>query len=318
MPSDEHDDLTSIKGIGPKGADALREILGVASFGDLAASSPEDVRRAHLSAGIPRPSEDVASVWIAEARQKAGGDARARAKPEPKVVSGDSQTTTAVHDWESYATFMVEFQTRDRVHRIVERQVVVREPETDIGESFSLEQGAEAFDWMRQQLASGHRLGDATPPASGPASSDEANESDAPESVWPGVRIDHVELYQPPKSQIPLARADEDHPNLGVARVKEPVVLRIEFVRDSLEGTDDSDADVTYVGEIYIQAWDSGAAVHIGPTAPAPLVADTERYAVEIRHAFDAPGLYRAQCVITLSTEPPTSELLEIPLLQVH
>ena len=65
VPSPGPDDLTKVAGIGPVYADRLRN-HGIASFGDLAAASAEDL----ATATGARPA--TTTVWIAEAERLRG------------------------------------------------------------------------------------------------------------------------------------------------------------------------------------------------------------------------------------------------------
>jgi len=74
-PSDEGDDLTRIKGLGPKISTALRA-LGVTRYAQIAAWTEEDVARidAQLGAFAGRATRDN---WIEQAKLLAGGDTAA-------------------------------------------------------------------------------------------------------------------------------------------------------------------------------------------------------------------------------------------------
>lgn len=74
-PADEGDDLTRIKGLGPKISTALRA-LGVTRYAEIAAWTDEDVARidAQLGAFAGRATRDN---WIEQARLLAGGDTAA-------------------------------------------------------------------------------------------------------------------------------------------------------------------------------------------------------------------------------------------------
>ena len=73
--SDEGDDLTRIKGLGPKISAALRA-LGVTRYAEIAAWTDEDVARidAQLGAFAGRATRDN---WIEQAKLLAGGDTAA-------------------------------------------------------------------------------------------------------------------------------------------------------------------------------------------------------------------------------------------------
>lgn len=74
-PSDEGDDLTRIKGLGPKISTALRA-LGVTRYAEIAAWTEEDIARidAQLGAFAGRATRDN---WIEQAKLLAGGDTAA-------------------------------------------------------------------------------------------------------------------------------------------------------------------------------------------------------------------------------------------------
>lgn len=74
-PADEGDDLTRIKGLGPKISTALRA-LGVTRYAQIAGWTEEDVARidAQLGAFAGRATRDN---WIEQARLLAGGDTAA-------------------------------------------------------------------------------------------------------------------------------------------------------------------------------------------------------------------------------------------------
>lgn len=70
-PAAASDDLTEIKGIGPKYAKLLRQ-LGVTRIAEIASWTDEDVERAAAGLGI-KPSRIRRAGWVASARQLAAG-----------------------------------------------------------------------------------------------------------------------------------------------------------------------------------------------------------------------------------------------------
>jgi predicted flap endonuclease-1-like 5' DNA nuclease len=145
------DDLTVIDGIGPARSDWLRDALGVRTYRDLAARSPDEIVAALRAAGRVAVPRDVAG-WIARARE----------------LSAAPEAT----EWTPLASFVVEFQglgghgpLRTLGHHV----------EADENESWPGVETEQVARWMRARAP----VTDAAPAAAEPAEAPPEAEAEA-------------------------------------------------------------------------------------------------------------------------------------------
>lgn len=312
MSSSEHDDLTLIKFIGDETAAALAGELGIDTFADLAELSVDQISRALVDAGLARQSSGRVESWIEEAAQRT-----AAVETSTDAAGTASTPTTASHDWRTEAEFVVEFQSRDIVQRVVEQehQIMVHEIETDVGEPFAVGDGALAFDWMLRQLETARHAEEVSPEEVVAAVPDHAV---APAAVRASaLSVTHIEIEQPPY----VARATVDQApenrNLGAVRTYVPLQFRVGFTIDEEQLDALVGSGVEYTTEVFVQAW-GGDTIRIEPTDPGRLTSGTSDYVVSLRHSFDAAGLYRVRIVVSLATEIPAADFFEAPMLQAY
>ena len=317
MSSSKHDDLTLIKFIGDETAAALAGELGIDTFADLAELSVDQISRALVDAGLARQSSGRVESWIEEAALRTAAQRTATLETSTDAAGTASTPTTAAHDWRTEAEFVVEFQSRDIVQRVVEQehQIMVHEIETDVGEPFAVGDGALAFDWMLRQLETARHAEEVSPEEVVAAVPDHAV---APAAVGASaLSVTYIEIEQPPY----VARATVDQApenrNLGAVRTYVPLQFRVGFTigeeqLDALVGS-----GVEYTTEVFVQAW-GGDTIRIEPTDPGRLTSGTSDYVVSLRHSFDAAGLYRVRIVVSLATEIPVADFFEAPMLQAY
>ena len=311
MLSSEHDNLTSIKFIGPETAAALADELDVDSFAALAELSVDQISGALADAGLSRPASGRVESWIKDAVERSASmEASIAAESTPP-------STTAVHDWRTEAQFVVEFQSRDIVQQVVkqEHQIMVHEIETDVGEPFAVDDGALAFDWMQRQMEAARHAEEAS-------SANALAAVPAPVAILAAagasvLSVTYIEVEQP--SYVARATVDQapESRNLGAVRIQVPLQLRVGFTIDEEHLDALVESGVEYATEVFVQAW-GGDMVRIEPTDPSSLTSDQSDYVVPLSHSFDAAGLYRVRVVVSLATETPTADFFEAPMLQAY
>lgn len=312
MSSSEHDDLTSIKFIGPGTVAALAGELGVDTFADLSEASVDQIIRALVDAGLSRPPNGRAESWIEEAAQLT-----AASRESADAARSGALSTTAAHDWRTEAEFVVEFQSRDIVRQVVEQdhQIMVHEIETDIGESFAVDDGALAFDWMLRQLEDALHAEEASSAQDAAAA---PGHPAMPAAVGASaLSVTYIEIEQPPHVAIATVGQAPENRNLGAVRVLVPLEFRVGFTIDEEQLDALVESGVEYTTEVFVQAW-GGDTVRIEPTNPGRFTSGTSDYVVSLRHSFDAAGLYRVQIVVSLATEMPAADFFEAPMLQAY
>ena len=311
MSSSEHNDLTSIKFIGPETVAALAR-KGVDTLADLAEASVDQISRALVDAGLSRQPSGRVESWIEEAVQLT-----AASRESADTAGGAARSTTAAHDWRTEAEFVVEFQSRDIVQQVVEQdhQIMVHEIETDIGESFAVDDGALAFDWMLRQLEDALHAEEAS---SAEVAAAAPGHAAMPAAVGASaLSVTYIEIEQPP--HVAKATVDQapENRNLGAVRVLVPLEFRVGFTIDEEQLDALVESRVEYTTEVFVQAW-GGDTVRIEPTDPGTFTSGTPDYVVSLRHSFDAAGLYRVRIVVSLATEIPAADFFEAPMLQAY
>lgn len=131
------DDLTAISGIGAVREKVLRESLDVRTFQDLAALSVDEIESQFKAEG-QSVSRDLIKQWIAAARELAVA-----------TVAEPSNSPSSESEWESAATFVVEFQEREEGE---ERRTRVHHMEEDVDAEWPDVGSEQLYRWMLEQL----------------------------------------------------------------------------------------------------------------------------------------------------------------------
>ncbi len=307
---EERDDLTRIRGIGAVTQQLLREWLDVRTFGDLARLSVDEIESKLRERGQTASRSEIEG-WIARAQELASAT---ESSPQSTVESpvGDREEdepsqpideSTEAGEWQSFASFGVEFQFRD-IDGETEEQTTVRSLDTDRAKTWSGLESDRIGQWMLEQLAEARA-------SVQPQSRQERRTATASPPV---VKIERLRILQPPQTDMPVV-VDATP---GFLKRGEPFALEIAFSLVGSTGADAAEVPTQYHTQIYARDRASGAIISLSDEAYETFGEGERLYTTALPTTpLQKPGIYQLQILVTSEGQPAVPGYFEIPLLQV-
>ena len=333
--SEEYDDLTKIRGIGPVKQQLLREYLQVDTFRTLANLSVDEIE-SQLSVHGHTISRSEIEGWIVQAQELAAVDEQSPQTvelPKPEVAefsnlpTGEDEPSPAPsrqrttqealipspeeREWSSFASFTVELQRRVITKQLEEKRTVVRHRETDKLETWSDIEIQQLPRWILNQLSIPRQQATLEPRQAGI----EAESSTC--SMPIAVEITQVRAFQPPNTEMPLVIDQTSQMFPGTISSGKPFVLEIDLKLVELTATQMVKQSITYYAQCYVRYRSTGLITHLGDTEAGSLVEGQLSYTAMLPEATLPSGMYRLQVLLTVQGAPATPGFLEVPLLPV-
>jgi len=306
------DDLTAIKGIGSARQQWLRESLNIRTFQDLAARSVDEIESRLKAAGQIASRSKIAH-WIVQAQRLATAEPAPQTRMRPadsKVRVINSPPGEKGNGWRPFASFVVEFQTRQVEGRAAEQQTAIHYMEADRGETWPGIEARQLCQWMLDQI--GERAIPRSEPDKAPSVT--AYPATAPPVT---VKIAQAQAFQPPQAETPTALGKAGRPFLGFVRSSEPFALRVLFGLGGHAAINVTKKRITYRAQFHAYDLSTGKRTRLGDSEPDTLVEGEMSYSATLPEIRLQPGMYRLQVLTTLQDRPPVMGYLEVPLLQV-
>lgn len=296
-----YDNLTEITGIGPARQQWLREALGVRTYEDLAALAVEDVE-SRLRADGQIPSRAAIEKWLRQARELAA------------AAPAEANSPVGEDGWKPFASFVVEFQVRERLGQARQRRTAVHYMEEDRGASWPGIEHKRLCRWMVDQIHDEVELEleepEAAPgePAPGPPT----------ERIRPRLEIRQLRIFQPPAAGTPGQVVDAGRVFAGRVRGSEPFALEVdvELTGPAAAGVARRQVKCTAAAYAYDEA--GGRSIHLGNSDPRALQPEDHTYTFALPQATLPPGSYRLLVLI----QPPSAavmlpDYIEVPVFTV-
>ncbi len=313
MADKQVDDLTRIKGIGPSRQKWFNEVLGITSFKQLAALSP-DIIESSLKEEGGIVSRNTVEEWITEAAELASEDQPAlgqeQGAPEPAIQN---------NGWHPFASFVVEFQERQEgnerelrttVHHMetAEEQTLIHEIEENTeGKTWPGLENRQLCEWMAKRLNAKLKENREAKQASKRKSTDRT----APLSI----AVNQIRILQPPEGGAPVDLVAGGEPRPFI-KGNEPFTVEATFrVTDEVSR---SLLPAKYEARFYMENLDTGKEWQLDDICRDTIFRSGEATcSVELDEPSISPGFYRVIAVITLSGRPGSMGYLESSSLQV-
>jgi len=219
-----YDDLTVIRGIGPTRQRWLRESLNVRTYQDLATLSVDEIE-SRLKADGKIASRRRIEVWLVEAQELATGDEK---------VAKEANSPTREDGWKPFASFVVEFQTREVEGQAGERRTKAHHMEEDTGTYWPGIESRKLCQWMLDQIRDKVGLE--------PEEYDltQAQPAEAPPTEKPSakIKISQIRVFQPPQSEAPTQSIEAGTPFQGFVKGDEPFTFEVDFELTGPAATD--------------------------------------------------------------------------------
>jgi hypothetical protein len=297
------DDLTVIEGIGDTRQRWFRESLGVRTYRELAALSTEDIE-AGLKAEKQTVSRTAIETWVAQARHLAGTAER----PSPIPKQADQR------DWAPFASFVVEFQSREREEVAGRRSAVafrtaVHHVEADEDKHWLGIESELLSRWMLEKAESER------PPAGAVAG--EPEERRAEEEDRPRLEVTEIRLVQGTEADAP--RSVTVHGQAFSAPVKsdEPFAAEVSFELSGAASRAAAPEGEKYLVQLYAENLATAAKTHLGDSVPVPMEPEGGSYAAVLPESTLASGIYRLTVLTRRAENGAFPDHLDAPLLRV-
>ncbi|HAA29650.1 MAG TPA: hypothetical protein DCE56_20605 [Cyanobacteria bacterium UBA8553] len=331
--SKKRDDLTRLKEISSVQKQWLRKSLKIHTFRELAALSADEIEN-RLRAEGQTVSKSEIEGWIVQARELVALEERSQQLiVDPKteleesldpptqesklaqavVESADIQveeniTSSGEEDgWRTFASFLVEFQSRQIDGQVEEQQTTIRHLEANTVQTWSGIESERLNPWIICQV-------DAAKPRS-PEAPPEAQRS----RVSPvKVAIDQLRIWQPPQTEMPMVVDTASGLFSGMIRSDQPLALEVGFRLAQLNTPHVPRGQMRCLVQGYVRDRTTHAITSLGETMLDTLTEGKPSYKVTLpATTLEQPGIYRLQVLVTLQGTPAIPAYFEVPVLPV-
>ncbi|HBB34477.1 MAG TPA: hypothetical protein DC064_22475 [Cyanobacteria bacterium UBA9273] len=314
--STKYDNLTRIRGIGRVKQQWLRESLNIYTFRDLANLSINEIDSRLEAEGQSISKSEIAG-WIEQARELVAAELSAQqvenspteetelsqqvvqlaeAEPENNLLPA-----TEAGEWKSFASFVVEFQSRQLEGQVEEQRTKVRYVEADQSKIWSGIEREQIPTWMLDRLS--HEM-------------QGLSEADICVKANPvNLEIVQIKAVQPPQTGISMVVEKASRLFPRIIKSGEPFMLEVSL---QLAEANFGQRQVTYRTQVYARNRSLGVTTHLGDTKPITLLQGQLSYTTLLPATIlHRPGMYRLQFVSSIQGVPATPNCFEVPLLQV-
>ncbi len=319
----QQSDLTIIRGIETVRQQLLATI-GINTIADLATASVEEIEsslqaaeqvinRSEISDWILQAQELLSSssqeVTASDNSEESNNSDRSNLIDESNVIeenNANDESNATVEDnteeWNSLASFLVEFQSKTTAEQTEQRTVVSQQNSVQMTIWSGIET-EQLSNWLQEQL----------------------NEIISPEPtsglleavVGKPLRIEFEQLrvLQPPQTKVPLVSNLEIFP--GSLNSNKPFVLEVAWKISGTTSPEVTPYPPRYRIQAYARDRTTGRVTTISETLPTPLVENQFSYNSVLPENSLPAGIYRLQILITLQGKLAPPAFLEVELLQV-
>lgn len=319
MSVEDFDDLTVIRGIGLARQKVLRELLDIYTYQDLAELPVSEIE-SRLKAEGQIVSRKSIESWVTQAKDLAGRTGRT-AQPDfetPGVnESGKSYSQGREDGWKPFASFVIEFQTRETDSKRYERRTTVHYMEEDTGTIWSGIVGTQLCDWILEQI--GEPIDepmDLTLEDQG-LSPKKQEEVEIPVDEAVKVMVQQIRLFQPPNADIPIGILEDRKPFIGSVKANIPFTLEISF--DITGGAVDNiiEKQVRCLVQSYAYELTVGDRIHLGDKELKNLEKGRYTYTLTLPETSLKNGKYRFWVLVGLDNGRTIPNYIEVPTLQI-
>lgn len=326
---EQGEDLTRIKGIGPVKQQWLRELLHIHTFRDLSSFSVDEIESRLRTQGHITSKSEI-EQWIVQAEKLAATEQSSQEfvecsdseVEEPSCLSVqksessyqvmasiDTETgenslpSTGSDEWQSVASFRIEFQSRKIKGRVEEQRILVHSLETNQFQTWSDLESDRIQQWMLDRIGEGMLQ----PP-----------EGECPDLALPvAVEITQVWAFQSAQMVRPMVVERGNRLFPSAFRSGQPFALEVAFHLTGLTAAHLTEQQVAYYAQFFARDRATDVVTHLGDTEPTPLVEGQLSYTAMLGEITLAPGMYRLQAIVKLQGVPATLGSFKVPVLQV-
>jgi hypothetical protein len=301
------DDLTKITGIGEARQRWLRESFDIHTFHDLANLSIAQIKEKMKADGLII-SRKAIEAWLAQARELA------KIASEPVNPSTESPTAGSApmpreDGWKPFASFVVEYQSREIDSQGMEYRTVAHYMEEDVGKEWPAIEGSQLGQWMIGSIRDKVTLPEEEfelPQAQPTKASPDGKRNAA-------VKITQVRILQPSNSATPLQLIVPGSPFEFSVLQEKPFTFEINFDLTGLAAEDVARKKIGWRIECKANDPVSGKFSQLCDSGPNSLEEGQYKYKIVLPEISLQQGSYRVWVI--LNTDD--SELVLPDFLQI-
>jgi hypothetical protein len=286
------DDLTKIMGIGESRQRWLRESFDIRTFQDLANLSIAQIEEKMKADGLI-VSRKAIEAWLSQARELAETTSEP-VKSAAKSPTAGSTPMPRENGWKPFASFVVEYQSREIASQGIEYRAVAHYMEEDVGKEWPAIEGSQLGQWMIDQIRDQVELPEEELelPQAQPAKASSVGKRTA------AVKITQVRILQPSNSAAPEQLIEPGVPFQFSVLQEEPFTFEINF---ELTGPAAEDVAREKIGwRIECKAKDlvSGAFSQLCDSGPNSLEEGQYKYKIVLPEISLQQGSYRVWVIL--------------------
>lgn len=210
-------------------------------------------------------------------------------------------------EWQSFASFKVEFQTRQTERQLEEQQVTVYYLEADQFQSWSSLESDRLQQWMLEQIQLSL--------SEGMQQLSEGGSSTGVTLV--AVEIEEIRVFQPPFTEKPMVAREGNRLFSGTISSDQSFALEISFSLAGLNVAHITKKPIAYCAQFYVRDRVTSVMNHLGDTEPCLLNEGQLSYTAMLDEITLEPGVYRLQAIVKLEGISANPGSFKVPLLQV-
>jgi hypothetical protein len=254
-------------------------------------------------------SQQVMALADAEAEKPKGGSTTDSESSPQSLVSpyskaeANSSPLNNQDEWQTFASFRVEFQSRTIEGQEEEQRTIVHYLEANKFQTWS-EIGADQLqEWMLEQISEQmfQSLAAESPVAALPIT----------------LEITQIQAFQANQTTRPMVVEKGNRVFPSSLSHETPFALEVGFNLTGLTALHLTNKQVEYYAQFHARNRMTGEVIHVGDTELATLTKGQLSYTAVLADITLEPGVYRLQAVVKLQCVPATLGSFKVPLLQV-
>jgi hypothetical protein len=308
------DDLTVISGIGPVRQQLMRDLLDIFTFEDLA-KRPADQIVLHFKEKGQIVSRETVVSWQEKAKEMSEFSKQSAQPatdineendiPQKKLVREDG--------WKPFASFVIEFQSRDKDNRGVERRTMVHYMEEDIGTLWQGVESRKLCSWILEQMDLPEDLTQGDQDTL-------SKQEQVHKSVKKPARIlvNDIRLFQPPNANKPSGFLEDRKAFTGSVKGNLPFNLEVSFEISGEHADEVIKRGVAGFVQSYAYEEGGSGPIHLADGTIPNLKKGKYTYNLTLPETKLKSGTYRFWVMVGLDNGHTVPNYVEVPTLTIQ
>lgn len=272
-------------------------------------SNTEVDQFSHLPSQENELSQHVMALTDTEAEKPQGCSTTVSELSQPMIISPNTEAgsnflpLTNQDEWESFASFRVEFQCRTIEGQGEVQRTIVHYLEANKFQTWSDIGADQLQEWMLEQISE---------------EMCQSIEAKSPVEAAPiTLEITQIRAFQSQRTPKPMVVEKGNRVFLSSLNHETPFALEVGFNLTGLTALYLTNKQVGYYAQFHVRNRLTGEVTHLGDTESATLIKGQLSYTAVLAEITLEPGVYRLQASVKLQCVPATLGSFKVPLLLV-